>query len=118
VRALALLSLLLAVACLAESGGHCLNPQPDLPCGSADTASKAGSGTSNVVPGSPPVFGSGGAYASAGAANLDLSGSSPAGGGVGGSSNDAAGAPGEAGAGAEAAGAAGDSALGTSPAVR
>ena len=118
-RALSLLSLLLAVGCLAESGGHCLNPQPDLPCGSADTASKGGSGPSNSGSGAelPPALGSGGASANAGTPSLDISGSSQAGGGAGGSSNGSAGAA-EAGSGGDAAGAAGEAGDRQFPLVR
>jgi hypothetical protein len=117
-RAVALLFVPLAVACVGE-GGHCLNPQPDLPCGSADTTSKAGAGPTASGPSAapPPVLGSGGASASGGAPSLNVSF-----GGSGGASAEqspsSAAEAGAAGAAGDAAGAAGDSEAGAASTAR
>ena len=40
------LSLLLAGGCLGDGGGHCLNPQPDLPCNSGSPVAIGGASSS------------------------------------------------------------------------
>ncbi|MEO6601674.1 MAG: hypothetical protein ABIQ16_17490 [Polyangiaceae bacterium] len=66
VRGLAWLSLSMAVACIGVGdgdGGHCLNPQPDLPCNHS-TGEGASSGGATASSGSGPIIalpGSGGA---------------------------------------------------------
>ncbi len=93
-RGLVWLSLWMAVACIGvgDDGGHCLNPQPDLPCNHATGSTPGAGGASSAASGGsgqPPLDGSG----AAGNSSIVTPGSPSA---EGGASSDAAGGDGPA----------------------
>jgi hypothetical protein len=86
-RGLAWLFPLVAVGCFGVAdGGHCLNPQPDLPCNSATDSGAHSAGASSAAGGSGPIV-----APSAGGGPLDLG----KGGSPGSGSNDPSGEGGE-----------------------
>lgn len=102
------LSASMAVACfgVAEGGGHCLNPQPDLPCNHSTGDNGASAGGPSAGSG-PILLPSAGAGQSAGAGSINV-GSGGAPGSDPGEPSAAAGADSEAAGGADSDGAAGE----------